>query len=223
MQKLAFRHLVATAVVVILASQFSYGTDFSAGLGVGYGQGFAMRGNGTLFNFAQGFPLGLEFGITYTPIDPGNALEARRVFIANATNGTPMKYGETWDLRMDLLYKVPLLGPHASFLYAGVRRSFFDGTFRYVGANEEFDVTGQEWGVGIGGKGLFSISSRVDLALTLGVDAYFDGPLHGHDTTYTPNNDNVNPHEDFTYKDASSVINMPKIVPVLMIGLNYNI
>jgi hypothetical protein len=201
----------------------SYGTDFSVGLGAGYGQGFTLRGTGTVFNFAQGFPLGLDFAITYTPIDPGNALGARRVFIANATNGTPEKYGETWDLRMDFLYKVPLLGPHASFLYAGVRRTFFDGTFRYVGANEEFDVTGQEWGVGIGGKGLFSITPRLDLALTLGVDAYFDGPLHGHDTTYSPNNDNVNPHENFTYKDASSVINMPKILPVLIIGLSYNI
>jgi hypothetical protein len=60
-----------------------------------------------------------------------------------------------------------------------------DAHFHYVGANEEFDVTSKPRGVGIGMKGLFAVSNRVDLTLSGGVDNYFDASLHGHDTTYS--------------------------------------
>jgi len=216
-------HWMAIAAAMFLASQGASAADFSAGLGIGYSMSFAARGEGLVTNFAQGFPFGLGFAITYTGVDPGDPWGARRIFIANAHNGTPEKHGETWDFRMDFMYKIGIKGPRETYLYAGVRNSFFDGTFRYVGANEEFDVTSDQWGVGLGAKGLFEISSRVDLSLTLGVDSYFDGSLHGHDTTYSPNNENVNPHENFTYEDAAGVINTPKFVPVLMIGLSYNL
>ncbi len=211
------------AAAMFLVPRGASAADFSAGLGFGYGKGLAFRGEGVVTNFARDFPFGLGFAVTYTGVDPGDPWGARRIFIANATNGTPMSHGETWDFRMDLMWKLDVSGPHAAFIYAGVRNSFFDGTFRYVGANEEFDVTSDQWGVGFGAKGYFSISSRVDLALTAGLDSYFNGAIHGHDTTYNPNNENVNPHEHFTYEDAAGVINTPKLVPVLMIGLSYNI
>ncbi len=214
---------IAIAAVVFFLPLGASATDFSTGLGIGLGKGFAVRGEASVLNFAEDFPLGLGFAITYTGVDPGDAWGARRIFIANAHNGTPESHGETWDFRMDFLYKLAVKGPKATYLYAGVRNSFFDGTFRYVGANEEFDVTSDQWGIGLGAKGYFAISTKLDLALTVGFDTYFNGALHGHDTTYNPNNENVNPHEEFTYHDAAGVINTPKYVPIVMIGLSYNI
>lgn len=48
-----------------------------------------------------------------------------------------------------------------------------------------------------------------------------------HDTSYSPDNDNVNPRNDnenndtpFTYKDANAAIYQPAFMPYAMIGLN---
>jgi len=210
-----------TAILLTVSAQISRGTDTFGSLSVGYKSGFSMRGTMGLSNFAQGFPLAVEFGISYTSVDAGDPFPARRIFIADATNGTPEKYGTTWDLRFDFLYNLNVRGPKAIYVFAGPRYAMFDAHFHYVGANEEFDVTSNPWGIGIGMKGLFAISNRVDLTLSGGVDNFFDAPLHGHDTTYNPDNQNVNPHENFTYKDARAVVNAPHLLGVLMIGLTY--
>jgi len=64
----------------------------------------------------------------------------------------------------------------------------------------------------------------------LGVDYYFPSTLRGHDTSYSPDNDNVNPHNDnengdipFTYKDADKAIKQPRFMPRAMIGVNYSL
>jgi hypothetical protein len=197
-------------------------TDFSTGLSIGYKGGFGLKATAGIFNFAQGFPLGLEFGLGYARMDPGDPFPARRIFIADAENGTPEKSGMAWDMRCDFLYNLRLTGPKAFFLFAGPRLSMFTGTFRYVGANEEFDVTSNQWGVGFGAKGVFAISPRIDLTLSGGFDQFFNASLHGHDTTYNPDNVNVNAKENFTYKDAAAVINTPRFQPSLLLGLAYN-
>ncbi len=209
------------AILLIGSAQVSRGADTFGSLSIGYKSGLSLRGTTGISNFAQGFPLSVEFGIGYTSVDPGDPFPARRVFIADATNGTPEKYGTTWDLRFDFLYNLNLKGPKAVYVFAGPRYAMFDAHFHYVGANEEFDVTSNPWGLGIGMKGLFAISNRVDLTLSGGVDNYFDSSLHGHDTTYNPDNQNVNPKENFTYQDARAVVNAPHLLGVLMIGLTY--
>lgn len=213
----------AMAVVLLLTPALASAADFSTGLSIGYGKSFAVRADGLMSNVAQGFPFGLGFAVTYTGVDPGDPWAARRIFVANAHNGTPVDHGVIWDFRMDLMYKINLSGPHAAYLFVGPRNSFFDGTFRYVDANEEFDVTSDQWGIGFGAKGLFAMNSRLDLAVTLGLDSYFNGSLHGHDSTYKPNNENINAKEDFSYEDAAAAINTPKLVPVLMIGVNFHL
>ena len=209
-------------LALILFAGAAHGADFFTGLSAGYKGGISVCGSAGMSSFAQGFPLGLEFGLTYSRIDPGDPFPARRIFIADATNGTPEKSGLTWDFRMDFLYNLRVSGPKGVFLFAGPRLSLFTGSFHYVGANEEFDVTSTQWGLGFGGKGLFAISYRVDLMLSAGFDYYFKGPLHGHDTTYSPDDQNGNPKENFIYTDAAAVINTPKLQPTMMIGLAYS-
>ena len=64
----------------------------------------------------------------------------------------------------------------------------------------------------------------------MGADYFFSSALTGHDTSYSPDNDNINARTDnendnieFTYKDADNAVNQPKIIPQIMIGLVYKL
>jgi hypothetical protein len=198
----------------------SRAADFSVGGLVGYKGGLGFRATGTVFDFAREFPLAIEIGIGYSIHDPGIATDVRRIFINEATNGTPEKSGYAWDFRFDFLYHTRMLGVERAYLYGGVRYSLFTGNFDYVGGNENFDITSNQVGIGLGLKTLFPMSNRVDFVLTAGLDYHFAAALKGHDTTYAPDNDNVNPREDFVYADADAAVNQPKLQPVLMLGVN---
>ncbi len=84
-----------TLLAALCISGIAYSAEFSAGMHVGYKGGASIGASGTLSDFAQGFPLAVEFGLTYSTLNPGDALGARRIFIANATNGTPEESGRT--------------------------------------------------------------------------------------------------------------------------------
>jgi len=210
--------------VLLCMSGIAYSADFSLGLHTGYKGGMSVGGSGMISDFAQGFPLAVEFGGTYSSLsNPGDPWRARRVFIENATNGTPEESGRTWDFKMEFLYNLRLSGVKATYLYAGGRYSSFDGLFHYVGANEEFDVTSTQWGVSMGTRWLFAMGSRINLMLSGGVVGYFNGSLHGHDTTYNPDNQNVNPKENFKYADASSAVSVPRVQPELLVGISFTL
>ena len=51
----------------------------------------------------------LCLGIGYTTLDPGNASDARRIFINNATNGVPKKKGKAFDYRLDFMWETNVL------------------------------------------------------------------------------------------------------------------
>ncbi len=195
-------------------------TELSASLLGGYYGGPSFRAGGMVSDFAKGFPLSIELGIGYTRMDPGDPLKARRIFINNNTNGTPEESGLAWDVRMDFLYRTPVQAIPNLYLLAGVRRSMFIGDFKYVGGNEDFEVTANQWGLGVGARTLFPISRAVGLVLTVGADYYFKGTLSGHDTEYTPENENVNAKEDYTYSDADAAIHQPGFTPAGMIGIS---
>jgi len=61
---------------------------------------------------------------------------ARKVFINEATNGTPEKSGYTWDFGFNFLIPVHPFGMQEPYLYFGVRRTMFTGSFKYIGGNE---------------------------------------------------------------------------------------
>lgn len=153
--------------------------------------------------------------------DPGSSPDARRIFINNATNGTPEKQGWFWEYRFDFMYRVNWLSLQRLYLFAGPRYETFTGNFKYIGGNEDFDVTTNQWGIGTGLQGFFSISPTLDFTLSAGVDYYFSSMLKGHDTEYFPDGEDVNPREDYTYSDADKAINQPGILLQLMIGISY--
>jgi hypothetical protein len=202
-------------------------SKLSAGIMAGYNRGFGFQGNLTLHNMGNELPFELRAGVGYTFLNPGNSADARRVFINNATNGTPEKSGRSIDYRIDFLFPKSIFGLKNSYLILGPRGSSFKGTFKYIGGNEEFDVISHQWGLGAGIENHIKMNQKLSLVVVLGLDYYLPSTLHGHDTSYSPDNDNVNPRNDnqnddnpFTYKDANAAIYQPAFMPYALIGLN---
>ncbi len=191
------------------------------GLRAGYRDGAGIEAYGMLSDFAQGFPLAVRLGISRTAVQPGSAWDARRIFINNNTNGDPEKKGRSWDVKLDFLVSASLFALPRTYVYGGVRHASFTGNFRFVGGNEDFDVTSSQWGLGAGLESYFAVSSRVDFVINGGLDHFFAGTLSGHDTSYSPDGEDINPREDYTYSDADAAIAQPKWEPVLMFGLAY--
>jgi len=196
--------------------------QLSSALLFGYHSGMGLEARGVVSNIAEGFPLEVRFGVSYTTMEPGDAWDARRIFINNATNGTPQESGRVWALKLDAAHAVSLLSLSRSHLYGGLRYAHFTGNFRFVGGNEDFDIRNSQWGLGGGCDSYFALSRRLDMILTAGIDYYFSGTLSGHDTAYSPTGDDVNPREDYTYADADAAIGQPKLTPLLMLGVSYN-
>jgi hypothetical protein len=194
----------------------------TASVQFGYGDRLDFLLNTTISDFAQGFPLDVRFGFAYSSVDPGDPAAARKIFINDGTNGTPQEDGNTWDLRCDLVWDFNYFEKHETFLFAGPRYSQFTGSFKYVGGNEQFDVTGTQWGVGGGIESRYQLleSKRTELVLTAMLDYYLDDTLAGHDTAYSPGGSDINPRWNYTWGDADSAIDQPKFVPRLMVGIS---
>lgn len=223
-----FTFFIALALATC-SSLFAQDTSkFSLGLKAGYNSGIAFQTNITLYDFVQDTPFHVRFELGYTSLNPGISPDARRIFINNATNGTPEKKGYTLDYRLDFLIPVDFLND--SFLKVGPRYSNFKGNFNYIGGNENFDVTSNQWGFGVGAGNMFEISEKLNLELNLGFDYFLSNTLNGHDTSYSPDDENINPRDDnqnndveFTFDDADEAINQPKYMPNLMLGINYKL
>jgi len=214
--------LILTNFVFADSSSKSEGMDFSGGLALGYNSGFKLQTYGMVSNFAEGFPMSARFSFGYNFIQPGSAIEARRIFINNNTNGIPEDKGRILDFRFDLMIPVSIFSIEESYIIAGPRYSRFKGNFKYIGGNEDFDVTSNQWGIGTGLESYFPMSSTIDLVLSGGFDYFFGSTLTGHDTSYSPDDENVNPREDYTYDDADKAIDQPKLMLSVLLGFRYN-
>ncbi len=210
-----------TACLLLLAPCLQ-AAEHEAGVQLGYGRGLGILLHATVSDFAEAFPLKLRYGLSYTSLDPGDPQAARRIFINDGTNGTPAESGRAWDLRFDLLYDLEWFEKAETFAFAGPRYSNFTGSFRYVGGNEEFDVTCRQWGIGGGVESHHRLlaNQNVDVVFVAMLDYYLEGPLSGHDTTYRPGGGDVNPRRGYTFADADGAIRQPKLVPRIMVGIN---
>ena len=224
--------LVTSSLLFIISFSIHSQTNSKNSIEVqtGYNRGFGIIGSFTIHNIAEGLPGNIRFGLGYNRLSPGNAADARRIFINNATNGVPEKKGKSFDYRIDYMMPYTLFDLKNSYLVFGPRYSSFTANFNYVGGNENFDVTSKQWGIGLGAENYFKMTSNLDLVFAVGLDYFFNSTLKGHDTQYTPNNDNINPRDDnqnndtpFTFKDANKAIKQPQLMPRIMIGVSYHL
>ncbi|MGB5288361.1 MAG: hypothetical protein WBN42_07690 [Ignavibacteriaceae bacterium] len=198
---------------------YGLGPKFYGGVVLGYNGGFGGQLNFTMTSFQSGFPLSLRIGFGYTSVEPGKPADARKIFINDATNGTPEENGYIWDLRFDVMIPVNVL--YKSNAYLGPRYTMFTANFNFINGNENFDITSNQFGLGGGIETQFLLVSHLYLAVSGGADYFFQSALKGHDTTYSPDGDNVNPRQDYTYDDADNAVNQPKLLGRFMIGINY--
>ena len=228
-----FKKLIIALITVISinSSIFSQGgikqynreTKFSIGSQFGMFNGVGGQISFMTTNFAENFPFSVKLATGLSYLDAGDALGARRVFINNNTNGIPEKSGKTWNFSLDFLYRYSVLNLRRNYFYAGPRYLMFSGNFNFIGGNEDFDVTSNQWGIGVGLENYFKIIPSIDLVINLGYDHYFSNTLYGHDTAYSPENDNVNPREEYKFEDADEVVNQPKAQIKALMGFRYNL
>jgi hypothetical protein len=211
------------SALIVPGGSTATGADFSVSLLAGYKGGASVRGSLFVSRFAEGFPLALEGGVTYTTLDPGHAADARRIFVNDATNGTPEKSGHAWDFRLDFLYQVRLLGMEDAHVFAGARYSLFAGDFVFVGGNEDFEVESNQWGIGVGARASFPMGKRFSFTLLAGADYFFSATLTGHDTSYSPDGETINGKHDYSFSTADAAIHQPKLQPSFMIGISYGL
>jgi hypothetical protein len=191
----------------------------ATGLSVGVNGGLGAEASVTAYDIAQGFPFSVRLGASLLSVDAGDAVLARQVFVNNATNGSPEKSGHRWDLRLDLRHQIRGGALHGAWGYFGPRLSLFRATYDYAGGNETFDVVTNQWGIGAGIETLYPMGSAVDLSVSVGLDGYANADFIGHDSTYSPDNANVNPKETFTYTAADKAVNQPRLAPRFMVGI----
>ena len=117
------------------AQTFVANPYLSGGLNLGYNSGLGVQGNLTISNFAQDFPVSIRFGAEYTSVNPGDPVEARVIFINDATNGVPQKSGYVWDFRMDFLFHMKIFSLPKSYFFIGPRYSQFTADFEFIDGN----------------------------------------------------------------------------------------
>jgi len=194
------------------------GSYFRTGIDIGFDEG-----PGFLLNFisklipVKNTKTRIAFGISFP--DPGNPALARKVFINDATNGIPEKRGRVIKVRLDLIKRLKLRIYPGSNIYFGFRYAVFKGFFKYSGGNEEFEVSSNNSGIGIGTEHFFKLSSKKFLKITTGLDYYLPSHIHGHDTTYYPNDQNINPRRDYGYSNANKAVNQPELEFRIVFGI----
>lgn len=69
------------------------------------------------------------------------------------------------DVQIDILKPMILMGNLSSYWFIGPCYSKFRGNFKYVGGNEDFDVTSAQFGVGGGFESHYKISDGLQLLI----------------------------------------------------------
>jgi len=175
---------------------------------------------------AATLPLSFELGVGHAFVDPGDAALARRVFINDGTNGAPEKSGGVWDFRLDAAWavKAPVVTQLA--WVGGVRYSMYSGRFKYVGGNEDFTITSDAWGIGVGARASLAITKKLSVTAMVGLDWFPSQTLYGHDSSYSSNGDVVNNGQNdngrpYGWRDADKAINQPWLLPSVLVGMTW--
>ena len=212
-------HPTLVLVIILAATPPSQATDFTAGLDLGTEAGFGVHAHGTFRHFTRDLPLSARFTIGYHKTNAGDPYAARRVFINDNTNGTPEDSAKYLQFRFDLTFPLLKIGGQQLHLFGGPRYAKYTAEFVYVGGNEDFEVRSNPWGLGLGLESFFPINGRTDFLIRLGVDHFLPADLAGHDTTYTPDGDHINPRDGYDYDSADEAVDQPKTEILVMLGL----
>jgi len=226
------RTLLLAALAATVITTPGRALEHYVNLMAGYYAGPSVMGAVGFSDVFTKVPVSFELQGGHSWTNPGDAAMARDVFINGTDTGDAdaQKDGSVWDFGLNALYPLnQTYGPVKFFVFGGPRYAHFDGHFQYVGGNEDFDVIANSWGLGGGLRGILPLGKGFSAVLQLGMDYYFPTSIYGHDATYYPNNANINARQDqeenagytFTYADAARSVNVPRLRPRVMLGIQF--
>lgn len=123
-QSLLTTFLLITTTLIYAQSDTD-DSKIALGVSTGYNRGFGVQISATALKPLENLPVQIRFGFGITKLDPGNAADARRIFINNATNGVPEEKARVFDYRLDFMLNSNFLKSEASHIVFGPRYSSF--------------------------------------------------------------------------------------------------
>jgi hypothetical protein len=213
------KFLLMSSLLALTAAS-SVAAQLTTGLNLGHAMAPGAELTAEVAGFAEGMPFSLRAGVGYAQPDGGDAVAARRVFINDATNGTPESSGKAWSGRLDLVREFDHSLLDGARVYAGPRFAAFTGNFNYVGGNEDFDVRSNHWGWGGGLEWRWPVGDTMNFSLGGGADWYLAARMQGHDTAYEPEGEAGTERGDYRYEDADEAINQPTLEWRIGLGLS---
>jgi hypothetical protein len=220
MKKILLYTLVFTIWVSLASAQ-----EFRQGFSLGYQEDIA--GIVTLdveeLNAQVPFSFGVFVGYSYQ-FDSGNAEDARKIFINDATGGTIQKFGSAIILGADFRYGLSTGSDTELRLFAGPRGVLYQAHYAFLGDNEDFDVRSNQAGAAGGIQALIPVSERIDLSLSAGVAYYLPATLEGHgEFLYSPDGVDDNPRNSYTWEDADGAVNQPGLSFPVFFGFRWKL
>ena len=158
-------------------------------------------------------------------LDPGNATDARQIFINDNTGGNIEKFGESYLATLDLGWKwAPEDKLFVEFTLSGLL-NYYQAHYAFIGNNESFTVSTTPFGIGAGAALRLPFNnSGSSLLLKAGGEYFFKSQLDAHGTYYyTPDGQDARPRNDFTYEDADAAVNQPGWRGIVQLAYLYNI
>jgi hypothetical protein len=74
------------------------------------------------------------------------------------------------------------------------------------------------------------MTPKLDLIFAFVLDNFFQSKLSNQNTTYNPDNDNVDQRKDnenddiyFRYENADKAMNQPRLLPRVMLGISFRL
>lgn len=157
--------------------------------------------------------------------DPGNATEARKIFINDNSGGNIEKYGESYLIGIDLGWKWREMENYSvEFILSGLW-NYYSAHYTFIGNNEAFSVTSSPFGIGAGAAMRIPLSNTDSFfMLKGGAEYFFKSRLDAHGTYfYSPDGDDDRPRNNYTYEDADAAVNQPELRTYLQLGVLYPI
>ena len=226
-RKLLSSSLVFVVAFAVTGSTYAKGSPgFWLGAGGGYSNGLGGGLELSLLDAIPEIPIGFHFSVGYYHLnEPGVAVDARKIFINNATagNNNILEYGYNIFFRLDFSYRVLQAKGLNIDAYAGVAHARYLAHFDYQGGNEAFDVVTNPWGATLGARVYFFLSRQLMLTLNGGVEYYFPDKISAHGNFYNPNGQDDNPRAPYTYADADAAIEQPTFSPRVSLTLSFRL
>jgi hypothetical protein len=196
-----------------------------AGIDTGYWAGLGGAAQFSVLELTDQLPIGLHAHVGFFYVfDPGNAEDARQVFINDNQGGTVEKWGRNIIIGVDVSYLIVETDEFELMALAGPRFTSFSGEFEFVGDNENFDVTSNQWGGGVGAALDLAIAPRMIVRFIAGLDYFFPSKLEGHgEYSYTPDGVDDNPRDSYKWADADKAINQPALTPRAAVGVHFQL